>query len=293
MNSDFKNEQELDRLSKENYKDTINKALNSLNSLNSLKIEDVSNKETNSPEEEKAYIPYKSKEGFVIRPVLRGFSEIKNLYYLIKGENLNCFICGGYVRYMASHTLKPIPPGDIDIYSYDDEAYEKLKDLLVNQENLKVKFENEVSLTFHRSSDEKNKFFACPPIQIIKPINEGAIKANGDMQTILENFDFTVIRCGLLNENEIMVDSDFENDEPKKILRIKNIHCPVSSTLRCMKYAAKGYWLPPFQALRLFLDWENRDEDYRLKIIEFFQKSEKEGLSKEEIEELESLMRID
>jgi len=91
-----------------------------------------------------------------------------------------------------------------------------------------------------------------------------------------------------------LVDADFMHDEEKKILRIKNIHCPISSTLRCMKYARKGYWLPPMQCCRLFIDWEERDEEYREKIIEFLKKSDMgEGLTKADIEEMEALMRID
>lgn len=129
---------------------------------------------------------------------------------------------------------------------------------------------------------------------MIKPIREGKIVASGEMKEILENFDFTVIRCGFTSSQEILVDADFLHDEERKILRLKNIHCPISSTLRCMKYAAKGYWLKPFETLKLFLDWDSRSDEYRNKLVDFLEKSkEGEGLSKEDITELEALMRID
>lgn len=61
-----------------------------------------------------------------------------------------------------------------------------------------------------------------------------------------------------------------------------------------MKYSRKNYWLPPLQCAKLFLDWENREEDYRAKILEALGKMDKrEGLTRKEIEELEALMRID
>jgi len=90
-----------------------------------------------------------------------------------------------------------------------------------------------------------------------------------------------------------LVDADFNHDETKRILRLKNIHCPISSTLRCMKYAKKGYWLPSFQCMRLFLDWDSRNDEYREKLGEFFAQFEGDGLSKKEIGELEAMMRID
>jgi len=91
-----------------------------------------------------------------------------------------------------------------------------------------------------------------------------------------------------------MVDSDFPHDEKRRLLRFKNIHCPISSTLRCMKYSRKGYFLKPFEALKLFTDWDNRDDEYRTKLTAFLQKTAEEGgLSRREIDELEAMMRID
>lgn len=116
----------------------------------------------------------------------------------------------------------------------------------------------------------------------------------GSKEEVLSNFDFTVVRAAILSPNTVLVDADFMHDEENKILRLKNIHCPISSTLRCMKYAAKGYWLPPIQALSLFLDWDNRSDDYRRELAEYLAKANGgEGLTQEEIDHLEELMRID
>lgn len=105
--------------------------------------------------------------------------------------------------------------------------------------------------------------------------------------------------CG--EKIDVMVDDQFEDDELHGLLRLKNIHCPISSLLRCCKYARKGYFLCPAEALKLFIDWTERGEEYRTRMIELFSESSKgkvskdnpDGMTQEEIDELESLLRID
>lgn len=42
------------------------------------------------------------------------------------------------------------------------------------------------------------------------------------------------------------------------------------------------------------MDWDNRDENYRLEIIHYIEEANNdEGLTREQIEHLEALMRID
>jgi len=151
-----------------------------------------------------------------------------------------------------------------------------------------------MAVTYKKVKDPASSLFQSPIIQIIKPVKEGKIVATGTLTDILENFDFTVVRCGLLSPNSALVDADFEHDEPRRILRLKNIHCPISSTLRCMKYSKKGYWLPPMQAVRLFLDWDLRGLDWKSKLMDFLRQAESgEGLTKKDIDELEAMMRVD
>jgi hypothetical protein len=56
-----------------------------------------------------------------------------------------------------------------------------------------------------------------------------------------------------------------------------------------MKYRSKGYWPPTLEILKLFFDWDERDEEYKMNIFQFFQK---EDPTKEEIDEMERLMRV-
>lgn len=247
------------------------------------KIKEEVNKEENKKP------PYKSQDGFVRVPLIRGFGEIKALYYLI-GQH--AFICGGYARYCASPTVEPIPAKDIDVYCKDEGVFEMLKNALMKEFSLEIKHENDVSITFKRAKEGPFKFYL--PIQLIKPMEMARIVTNGELEKILSNFDFTIIRAAILDADTVLVDADFMHDEESKILRLKNIHCPVSSTLRCMKYSRKGYWLKPIECLKLFNDWERRGAEYRTKLVDFItQANGGEGLSKEDVEELERMMMID
>lgn len=224
--------------------------------------------------------------------VVRGYSEIAHIWDALSTvTECRSFICGGYVRFMCSPRLRPEPAGDVDIYSQSKDDADALV-LHLKAQGMSVKHENDISITFDRP-DKNHRWHTNPIIQVVKPINEGAIVATGDIGTILKNFDFTVIRAGLLSPSHALVDCDYKHDEGSRLLRIKNIHCPVSSLLRCMKYARKGYFLRPAEAMKLFADWQGRDDNYRLKIIELFQSSALGNISQEEIDELERLMRID
>jgi hypothetical protein len=231
---------------------------------------------------------YVSKTGFVKLPILRGINEIEKLLEICNFTTANkAFILGGYVRWMCSPKENPVPAGDIDIYCENPTIFELLKTTLLGK-NLVIKNDNPMALTFELSE------LAPVPIQLIKPINQGAIVAMGDIQTILSHFDFTVIRIGILDSQTALADADFLYDEQNNLLRLKNIHCPISSTLRCMKYAKKGYFLRPVECLKLFADWTNRSIQYQQQIISGLQKIEdNEQLTQEDIDELERLMRID
>lgn len=223
---------------------------------------------------------------FVTVPLRRGIFEIREILNIV--NQCGGVICGGYVRYCASPKKNPHPAQDLDIYSANEEVYKKLRGVF---DYYPIKFENNMAISFH--SDRYT-----PEIQVIKPVKEGSIVAVGDVEEILKNFDFSVVRGAIINENQALVDKYFMEDEEHNILRLMNIHCPISSTMRCVKYGKKGYWLKPSESLKLFLDWDARSHEYKANIIEGFEKSFKslkgEGeMTREEVEELEALLRID
>lgn len=232
-------------------------------------------------------------------PLLRGFTEIKVLFELC--EQFGATICGGYARYAASPkpTDKVVRAGDVDLFPHNMEASAKLLEALKSM-GFTVQHENDVSITMH-APKEATAIRHMPTPQIIKPVVQGAIVTLGTVEEILANFDFTIVRAAIVSPTEVVVDTDFLEDETNNILRLVNIHCPISSTLRCCKYARKGYWMRPSEALKLFLDWNNRGEVYQSRMIELFTQSHlgkrsadnPDGMTQADIDELESLLRVD
>ena len=173
-----------------------------------------------TPAEEPVREEYKSKTGFEVVPLVRGFYEVRALHAFI--TPFDAFICGGYARYCASPRRETALPGDVDIYCPTQEAFDSIKEHLF-ESGLTQRHENDMALTFKETNDGPFKY--CPSIQMVKPINEGRVVARGDRQTVLMNFDFTIVRAAILDADNVLVDADFMHDEEAKLLRIKNIHC--------------------------------------------------------------------
>jgi hypothetical protein len=257
---------------------------------------------------------------FVRIPVHRGISDITE--FLAMAEKHGAVIAGGYARYCCSPKKDPMSAGDVDFFPKTEAS---LTGLCADLERVGFtkKHENHVSITYGFDGEDL-RWKLKPVPQVIKPVREGKIVTWGTVEEILENFDFTVVRvaleriqrcarCGVSREGHSLniidachegflaghdewqgiADDDFEEDEKNTHLRLKNIHCPISSTLRCMKYARKGYFLGPAQVLKLFLDWNARGVDYQFRMIELFKSSEMGQITQREIDELEDLLRVD
>lgn len=233
--------------------------------------------------------------GWTQIPVMRGIFEVEPLLDLC--DKTGGQIIGGYARYCCSQRETPVKALDCDIFPIgeDEEAskavYEGLKAALTGA-GLKIKHENNVSITFEKATTPP--YNKCPVIQLIKPITEGAIVTQGTTEQILDNFDFTIVRVALNKDRKTATAwASFLNDENKKSLRILNIHCPISSLLRIMKYGRKGYYMRPVESLKLFNDWEQRSPEYKQRMQELFLTGKLGKLSKQEIDELEALLRVD
>jgi len=118
----------------------------------------------------------------IIVDIVRGFSEIKNLYTFISQIDKNIIICGGYARYMCSPVLNPVPPNDIDLYFPDYEIFLQCKESLIENFNLEIKEETENAISFHTVLSHIHPLFGTPQIQLIKPFstNSSAIKEGRD-----------------------------------------------------------------------------------------------------------------
>lgn len=264
---------------------------------------------------------------FIKVSVHRGTAEISE--FLDMAHRHNAVICGGYPRYCCSPKKDPVIAGDVDFFPRTEEALGGLCQELERVGYTK-KHENHVSITYgYDGTDDRWRLKPVP--QVIKPVREGKIVTYGPVEEILENFDFTVVRIALIRvetcaacncgveahdmdqattkhpcavcqcENYqpgslawgALADEDFTEDERNTHIRIKNIHCPISSTLRCMKYARKGYFAGPSEVLKLFQDWDKRGPEYRKRMEELFTTSKMGSITQKEIDELEDMLRVD
>lgn len=229
-------------------------------------------------------------EGWVQIPVRRGIYEIEPL--LNGCDSWGGMIIGGYARFCCSTAERVVAAQDVDIFPIGasneecEHVYKNWFDGLKTL-GLEVKHENNVSISWDHK--DKEPFNRCPTIQLIKPIEEGAILTRGSVEEVLGNFDFTIVRVALNKDRRTATAwASFQKDEKAKKLRILNIHCPISSLLRVMKYARKGYYMRPIEAMKLFTDWESRPIAYREKIRALFTTGELGKLTKQEIDELEN-----
>ena len=232
-------------------------------------------------------------------PIVRGFTEIKVLYDLIKDKN--AWICGGYARYMCSQSKKVKPFGDVDIFCKDDESF-KLITSAIEAVGITKSHESDVSVMYNPSKNENlpYQWKVLPKINIIKSIDEARVKTSGELSDILDNFDYTIVRIGLISETECLADEHFLEDDNNNYLRIENVHCPVSSILRLAKYIKKGYRTKPIEVLKILSDWDDRGPDYRSKLGDLITKhadhkagDDTSGLSDEESALLYKMMLID
>lgn len=220
---------------------------------------------------------------FVTGTAERGIYEIRELLKMLQGAPGGAWVCGGYARYCASPVNANLNTvGDLDIYCANQASY----DYVCNELWQSVKGSNGLTKKiFNSDIGEISKGFETPNastffversyvysgpklIQVIKPQTNGNIKTEGGLETILDNFDFTIARVGLyqdFNSGEIVVvkDIDFDYHEKVNILVIKNIHCPIGTALRVAKYSRKGYEIHVLEMAKLFFDYEKQTDEYK------------------------------
>lgn len=231
-----------------------------------------------------------------IRPAQKGiygrFKIVRNKELLLDlFENIiqgDGFVCGGFARLSISESSNPIPCGDIDIYCRGQAQFDAI---LLRMKKLGY-FEQRTS---EAANTMRSSFGGSLPIQLIKPLNQGHVLLTSENpEDILDNFDFTIARAAItqesLKDDQGIADVDFPEHDKKKLLKVKNIHCPIAQVYRIAKYIEKGYWCNIQTIIQVFEDWIERPDSYKRKIRDVILKGEP---TKEEIRELEALLHID
>lgn len=194
--------------------------------------------------------------------VIRGQEIIAPVYSLFKDTK----IIGGFARWAVSPAVNPIPSGDIDLYSLNQEVYKANREILSGLGYKKPLIDRNVAATY---VFDKGRLKGLPPIQLIVPMKDARTITEGPMEEIINNFDFTVVRVGIeVNMIFAQADEDFVKDEMSRTIRIKNIHCPISAVKRIAKYIKKGYYIEPIEILKLYDDWDARGPGYKQELIE-------------------------
>lgn len=232
---------------------------------------------------------------FTTTPILRGFQEIEILFNL--AQKHRTIIAGGYSRYYVSRKRNPFPAQDVDLFPQTLETSAALVNELLSL-GFSIKFENDVSVTFNEIVNNPDpRWQVVPQVQVIKSLNEGRMVTMGTLEEILGNFDFSVTRAAILNSTTGMVDEFFHGDDLEGRIRIQNIHCPISSTLRTIKYCKKNYWITASEVVKLFNDWDARPIEYKNNIVNTLSKimesDPDKKPTKEEISRLYKLMNVD
>lgn len=199
-------------------------------------------------------------------PIRRGITEIQSLLEIISSHG---FVCGGYARYALSDSRDVVPAGDVDIYAKTDADFEILKTkfaVIIGADP-----ESFETVGFAVSIPNWKDYYG-PKIQLIRPIETPSFKIKGEPKEVLSNFDFTIARAAIITPKFGIADKVFQEDELAKRLRIKKVHHPLSTMLRIAKYRKKGYNISMLEMLRLFQDWDKRDQEFKDKSQELANK---------------------
>jgi len=194
--------------------------------------------------------------------------EYEIIFSIINGLG---FLAGGSVRCLVE---KINNEADFDVYAYKAENRKILVDKFI---------ENGFTPSFYNLN--------CVMMKKDKMNVQIIFTFVGQILDVVDEFDFTICRIGTDGVN-LFKDKDFDENNYKKIIRIKTIQCPVSSVRRIIKYAKKGYFITNFQILKLYEDFLKRTPDYREKLLELLSKQDSNNLTDEDLNALYILMKV-
>jgi len=200
-------------------------------------------------------------DSFIQVPVRRGFKDIKNLYGFL--GLYSAYICGGYVRYMASPDDNTALPSDIDIFCRDDSVF---KDIYTEFDKVGLEeSSNSLVAVTYKIPDDKNHLLYTPyPIQLVRSANDNGFITCGNIEEILTEFDLTIIRCGLKDEHTILADPTFIENEKDKELILRKVQFPPINMKRLFKYVSRGYNIPSSSEIEKVIEAHKDTSDYKI-----------------------------
>ena len=112
----------------------------------------------------------------------------------------------------------------------------------------------------------------------------------GEPEEVIQRFDFTVTKAYFKDKKTVIVDDALIEDVKRRRLIITSIPCPIAVAQRVTKYARKGFNIGVRELVKLFIEWDRRDQQYKNRLQELLSNPE---LTDEDFEELERLLRVD
>ena len=181
------------------------------------------------------------------------------------------WISGSFATWTAK--LGAPEPGDIDIFCKYDDDYEADE---TNHEQIvaaleKIGFQaaklTDFSETMVDQRGETNLFvqvvLSRPLVDILGETEADHLKRFGDTPAkLVENFDLSVAQAVIVAPDTVWVTGDWIVDMAQNTATVVNLKTPLRTAERLGKYAAKGYFVPRYEYVKLFNAWgEMTDEE--------------------------------
>jgi hypothetical protein len=198
---------------------------------------------------------------FVETSLVRGRRLVRYLLRVLRGTG--GVIAGGFPRWCCSPLPDPAGFRDVDVFCSDDATLQRVRCALLAFGHALVR-ENRVS--FVHAGRWRLFGLSVPPVNVIKPVDEGRVQTRGDLAEVLHNFDFTICKAGILDETRGLVHVAFRADEKARRLRFTRIHTPMTGIVRAIKYSRKGYKISLRELMRVFAFWDEQKVGFRKKV---------------------------
>lgn len=197
-----------------------------------------------------------AKYHYHLKPI-RGADTIVPLLACLRNSGVNCFIAGGFARWVMSPNILTPDTSDIDVYFCDSFSFKTAEDILANKNNFAVELETENAITV-----------TPPSVAIWYPIRIQLIKPKsgrtGSAEDVIGNFDLNVCQAAIYiaknsDEIESCVTNSFIVGEYARDLKIINCQNSITTFRRCLKYIKHDYTICNKELLKILIKWDEKD----------------------------------
>lgn len=204
------------------------------------------------------------------RPLPKQYAR---LFRVIHAEGAT--FAGGFVRWLASPRLFPMPFNDIDILPIEADSFERVLSAIETTLRLKIEKRTDTAITYvpdvvgpsilqphgtHRFPKE------APRIQLLKP-DRFPGETLGER---LSKFDLTICQAALVDETTALVHHRFHQDEMDGQIVFASEWKIDDAFNRVAKYSRKGYHFQPSEGYKLWQAWESLDAETKQAALERF-----------------------